>query len=183
MTVLVAYASVHGSTRGVAERIASRIAAHGMEVDCLPVDQVDSLDAYDSFVIGSAIHNQAWLPEARRFATDNAAVLWARPVWLFSVGMPGALGRPLRRWARVEGPKVLDPITRTIGSRGEHLFSGVVAPGQLSAFGRAVFRLMGGHWGDFRNWPAIDDWADGIASALEADRHEALDADTARRRR
>ena len=173
MTVLVAYATAHGSTRGVAERIASRLADHGVEAECLSVDQVKGLDAYDSAVVGSAIHDQAWLPEARQFVTDNAAALWAKPVWLFSVGMPGALGRPLRRWAKVEGPKVVAPITRTIGSRGEHLFSGVVAPEQFPTLSRAIFRLMGGHWGDFRNWPEIDAWADSITTALAADRQEA----------
>jgi len=40
MTVLVAYASAHGSTRAVAERIASRLAEHGLEAECLSVDQV-----------------------------------------------------------------------------------------------------------------------------------------------
>lgn len=170
MTVLVAYASVHGSTRGIAERIASRLAEHGVEAECLSVDQVKAVDAYDSAVVGSAIHSQAWLPEARQFVTDNAAALWARPVWLFSVGMPGALGRPLRRWARVEGPKVVSPINRTIGSRGEHLFTGAVRPQQFPPLSRAIFRLMGGHWGDYRDWAEIDAWADSIADALSADR-------------
>jgi menaquinone-dependent protoporphyrinogen oxidase len=31
---------------------------------------------------------------------------------------------------------------------------------------RLLFRLLGGQFGDFRDWPAIDRWADGIASRL-----------------
>ena len=170
MSVLVVYASAHGSTKGVAERIASRLAGHGVDAECLSVDEVSSLDAYDAAVVGSAIHSQAWLLEARRFVTDNAAALWAMPVWLFSVGMPGALGRPLRKGAKVEGPKVTSPITRTIGSRGEHLFTGAVEPEHFGTLRRAIFRIMGGHWGDHRNWPEIDAWADSIANALSADR-------------
>lgn len=68
-----------------------------MEADCLSVDEVRRLAVYDCVVAGSAIHDQAWLPEGRRFAVDNAT-LSTKPVWLFSAGMPGALGRPLRRW-------------------------------------------------------------------------------------
>lgn len=42
MRVVVACATARGSTRGVAHRIADRIAAHGNEVTVRPVDAVSS---------------------------------------------------------------------------------------------------------------------------------------------
>jgi menaquinone-dependent protoporphyrinogen oxidase len=54
--------------------------------------------AFDTVVLGSAIHNSRWLPEADAFARANAAALRDRRTWLFSVLTVGnssaALGRP-----------------------------------------------------------------------------------------
>ena len=51
--------------------------------------------------------------------------------------------------------------------RGHHSFAGVIAPEHLPRRGRAVFRAMGGHFGDHRDWSAVDAWADSIARQLE----------------
>ena len=56
-------------------------------------------------VLGSAIHNGAWLPEATEVVRANAEVLAAKPVWLFSVGMVAALPRRLQGRALREGPQ------------------------------------------------------------------------------
>jgi menaquinone-dependent protoporphyrinogen oxidase len=168
MRVLVAYATAQGSTRGVAERIASVLRERGLPADCLPVDQVSDLQQYDAVVVGSALHSQAWLPEAATFVTSRVPALTARAVWLFSVGMPGALARPLRRWAMREGPMAVAPFEGLVRARGSRLFSGVVSKRQLPLVSRAVFRLMGGSYGDFRDWEDIESWAAGVAGELGA---------------
>jgi menaquinone-dependent protoporphyrinogen oxidase len=60
------------------------------------------VDGYDAIVIGIAIHGRAWLAEASQFLSTHADELVVRPVWLYSVGMPGALARLLRRLAMRE---------------------------------------------------------------------------------
>ena len=45
-------------------------------------------------------------------------------------------------------------------------FAGAIARSHWPATGRAFFRAAGGRYGDHRNWPAIDAWADLIASQL-----------------
>ena len=55
--VLVAYATAHGSTRGVAERLAAGLGGHGNRVELQPVDRVEALDAYDAVVFGSPVYN------------------------------------------------------------------------------------------------------------------------------
>ena len=110
MVVLVAYASAHGSTRGIAERVATGLESRGIEVALRPVDDVATVEAYDAFVIGSAIHDGKWLPEAVAFTTRQATTLDARPLWLFSVVMAlfgalvwfglGVIRRHRRRKAR-----------------------------------------------------------------------------------
>lgn len=76
--------------------------------------KIESLAGYDAVVLGSAIHDQAWLPEATRFVRENASALAGLPVWVFGVGMPGALPRVLRRWAMQEDPKVIADIEASI---------------------------------------------------------------------
>jgi menaquinone-dependent protoporphyrinogen oxidase len=166
MRVLVTYASAHGSTAGIAERIGGDLAARGIDVDCMSVSEVSDVRGYDAFVLGSAIHDQAWLPQAAEFVRTHADVLGKHPVWLFSVGMPGALAPPLRKWAMVEGPKVVQPFDELIHPREARLFSGVVRREQFPFVSRVIFRLLGGRWGDSRNWGEIDQWSAQIVTQL-----------------
>jgi menaquinone-dependent protoporphyrinogen oxidase len=171
MRVLVAYASAHGSTAGVAEGLAHRLAERGLDVDVRRVADVTDTKGYDALVLGSAAHGRRWLTEADQFAQAKAQRLVGRPVWLFTVGVPGALAPRLRGWAAREGPLAIAPYQglRPLGTR---LFSGVVSKKDFPFTGRLVFRLMGGRYGDFRDWSDIDAWADGIADALaERDAH------------
>lgn len=172
MRVLIAYASAHGSTRSVAERIAARLRERGLTAECLPMPgpggDAGSLAPYEAAVLGSAIHNRAWLPGAREFVRAHADELAARPVWLFGVGMPAALARPLQGLAGRERSRAMGSLSRLVGARGTRLFSGVVAADQFPLVSRIVLRLMGGHYGDFRDWHAIDAWAQTIATHLLA---------------
>jgi menaquinone-dependent protoporphyrinogen IX oxidase len=47
MKVLVAYASRHGSTAGIAERIAARLSEGGLQAEARPVAEVHALPAGD----------------------------------------------------------------------------------------------------------------------------------------
>lgn len=99
---------------------------------------------------------------------ENASALAGLPVWVFGVGMPGALPRVLRRWAMQEDPKVIADIEASIQPRGHRLFSGVLRPDQFPAVSRIIIRLTGARYGDYRDWPEIDAWADEIADQLRA---------------
>ncbi|WP_207950084.1 flavodoxin domain-containing protein [Nocardioides ochotonae] len=166
--MLVTYASPHGSTRTIAERLAARLREHGPSVECVSIEQFPTITAYDAVVMGSAVHQQAWTPEAAGFVNLHAADLAARPVWLFSVGMVDALPRPARRLAVKEGPLSVAPFLDTLHPRDTRLFSGVVRKDQFPRMSRLVMRLTGARYGDFRDWRAIDAWADEIARQLPA---------------
>lgn len=156
---LVAYASVHGSTRSIAERIAARLHEQGAQVEVLSAECVDDPDEYDVFVVGSAVHDMAWLPQALDFVHHNAPLLARRDVWLFSVGMPGALRGPWKALADREESCVLGDLVKELKPRGHHLFSGVIEAGHLNRAGRVKFRAMGLRYGDYRDWSAVDTWA------------------------
>lgn len=67
MNVLVAYASRHGATQGIAERIARTLESDGLEVTPKPVDTVDAIEGYDAFVVGGAAYIGHWLKDAASF--------------------------------------------------------------------------------------------------------------------
>jgi len=166
MRILVAYATCHGSTAEIATRIASRLESPGDTVECRAMSEVSDLSGYEAVVAGSAIHDQAWLTEAMKFMSRFAPALGVLPVWLFSVGMPAALPGRLQGWAMQEENQMAAKLSPLVQPRGHRLFSGVVRKEHLTAGGRTKFRLMGGRYGDFRNWDAIDTWAFAVADDL-----------------
>lgn len=167
MTILVAYASAMGSTREIAEHVASRMAVALGEVECRSVEEVESVSGYEAVVAGSAIHNQAWLPQALLFFTRHAPELATRPVWAFSVGMSAALPKPFRERGRALQQKHLELAQfQEVALRGHKVFSGVYQAGQMPAPLRVLFRLTGGRFGDLRDWAAVDAWTDQITAQL-----------------
>ncbi|MCX4672997.1 flavodoxin domain-containing protein [Streptomyces sp. NBC_01381] len=166
MDVLVGYATAHGSTRGIAERLAAKLGEAGLKAEARAVESVDDADAYSAFVLGSAVHGQTWLGPAKAFVRDNLDVLGPRPLWIFSVGIPGALRGPWKRMADKEIPVIVESLPGDLAYREHRLFSGVVARAQLPVTGRILFHLAGGRFGDYRDWDAIDAWASSLAAEL-----------------
>jgi menaquinone-dependent protoporphyrinogen oxidase len=172
--VLVGYASAYGSTKGVATRIGERLRAEGFEVDVRPLDEIDSVDTYDAAILGSAIHNQKWLPPAVDFMRTHTAALAGRPVWLFSVCSLGEttsffserMARPMRR--RRKEPAIVSEVRPRIDSREHRYFAGAIERGHWTVVGNLFLRLLGGTFGDHRDWPDIERWATGIAMSLRA---------------
>jgi menaquinone-dependent protoporphyrinogen oxidase len=184
MRILVAFASRHGATRGIAERIAQSLQARGHDVTLTPAEQVSDISDYDGFVIGSAAYNGRWLTEATRLVRQHRDLLARRPVWLFSSGPVGtelvdAKGRDVVEASR---PAEFAEFAESIHPRDERIFFGAYDPdaepvGAVERFGAWFMRIPAIRKalpaGDFRDWPQIESWADGIALELEASRSPA----------
>lgn len=167
MTVLVAYASALGSTREIAQHVAARMAEALSDVECRSVEEVDSVSGYEAVVVGSAIHNQSWLPQALQFIAHHGSELAERSVWAFSVGMSDGLPKLFRvRGAELQKQRLEQTQFQDVLLRGHAVFSGVYEASQLSAPLRALFRLTGGQFGDLRDWNAIDAWTDQVTAEL-----------------
>jgi len=164
MTVFVGYATVNGSTREIAERLAARLTANGVAAE---VGQIENLPTgCDAYVLGSAVHNQAWLPGASDALARHRSDLAGHPVWLFSVGMPAALRGPWKRFAPKEEAQLSAHLRRSVRPVQHRLFSGVFLPEHIGRAGRLVFRAMGMRFGDYRDLNSMDAWADDIAARL-----------------
>lgn len=178
MKILVAYASKHGATKGIAERIAQTLERAGLEVSFKPAADAGPIADYDAFVIGSAAYMGGWMGEAASFVRRHRDVLAHRPVWLFSSGPIGtelvdAKGRDQLVASR---PKEFGEFARSIQPRDEQVFFGAydpdaeavgVAEGLMAKFMRLAPSIRKAlPSGDFRDWPAIEAWAEGIAREL-----------------
>lgn len=186
--IQVVYASRHGGTSGIADRIAEVLRAAGHEVMVADAARRPDADAdFDGHVVGSAIYMGSWLKEALEFLERHLEVLSTRPVWLFSSGpLPGSSKSPESAdplevaLGPKEGPgsgghRRITGIAETIGARDHKVFLGAYDPDDPPrSLPERIVRLMPGSWkvlpaGDFRDWDAIEAWARDIAGAFTAE--------------
>jgi menaquinone-dependent protoporphyrinogen oxidase len=180
MNVLVAYATKHGSTIGIAERIGSTLSAEGLDVTVQSVAESGPLAGYDAFVIGSAAYMGGWLGEATTFVRRNRSMLAERPVWLFSSGPVGAdkVDKNGRDVLIASEPTEFAEFEAAIHPRAKRVFFGAYDPdappiGTAEGLMGRFLRLMPAvrtvlPAGDFRDWPEIERWAKEIAGQLQA---------------
>ena len=179
MKVLVAYATKHGATQGIAERIAATLRQEGLDASVRTTHDKIDVGAYDAYVIGSAAYMGAWLGEATAFVRQYGALLAERPVWLFSSGPIGTETVDKRGRDVLLGsePTQFAEFERLIHPRGKRVFFGAFDPdappiGMAERLGSGFFKLIPAAReampaGDFRDWPAIEAWAREIATALQ----------------
>lgn len=174
MNVLVAYATRHGATAGIADRIAATLRGQGIDADAVPVADAGRVEDYDAVVIGGAAYMFHWLKDATAFAKRHQHALQERPVWLFSSGPLGTdetdeEGQDVREAAR---PKEFEELVQLLGPRGEQVFFGAYDPEQKPiGLGEKLTRMMPASKdalpaGDFRDWQRIDAWAKDIAEQV-----------------
>ena len=160
--VLVTAASRHESTMEIASAIGVELARAGLEVQVQPLADVRDLDDADAVVLGSGVYMGKWLPSALDFAARNREALRARPLWLFSSGPTGDPPTPV-----ADDNIDLSELVDDLGARAHRIFPGRLDRRRLGLGERAVVGMVRARDGDFRPWPEIVAWADGIAAALE----------------
>jgi menaquinone-dependent protoporphyrinogen oxidase len=174
MKVLVAYASRHGSTKGIAERVATTLTRCGHEATLRGADEADDIERHDAFVIGGSAYFFHWAKAPTRLVRQHAPLLSRRPTWLFSSGPLGtdkvdAQGRDM---LAASVPREFAELEPLIQPRDARIFFGAYDPtarpvGVLERITRMMPAARDAlPAGDFRDWTAIDDWAHGIGAEL-----------------
>lgn len=165
--ILVAYASMFGTTQDIAEVMAQELRDADITVDVRAVAEVNDLSPYQAVVVGSAIYNGAWLPDAVHFLRTYAPQLQEMPVAYFAVCMIVYRSTPQRHYvaytyfdsARAAAPAV-HPVA--VG-----LFAGKLRYRNLPLLERLIFLLKARlPSGDFRDWEAIRRWATSLHATL-----------------
>jgi menaquinone-dependent protoporphyrinogen oxidase len=184
--VQIVYASRHGGTAGIAERIADVLRSEGADV--VVADAADRPDAggFDAYVVGGGVYIGSWPKEGTEFLERNQATLATRPVWLFSSGpLPGSsktsegtdpltLALGPSEGPGSGGPKKSAALSAALHPRSHRVFLGVFNPNDPpKSMQERLVRLMPASKkilpaGDFRDWDAIEGWAREIAAELGA---------------
>jgi menaquinone-dependent protoporphyrinogen oxidase len=174
MTVLVAYASRHGATQGIAERIAAKLGDAGRPAEAIAVKDVADPTPYEAFVIGSAVYMFHWLKEATKFVHRHHELLAGRPVWLFSSGPLGTdtVDKQGRDLVVVSQAKEVAGIAEAVHARHVAMFYGAYSRGApVGLVERFVATMPAARdampEGDYRDWATIESWASGIARELQ----------------
>ncbi|MCB0909790.1 MAG: flavodoxin domain-containing protein [Nocardioidaceae bacterium] len=184
MNILVAYATRHGATAGIAERIATTLTHAGHCADARPIDEVTTVENYDAVILGGAAYMFHWLKPAVRFARKHRAALASRPLWLFSSGPLGTdvVDKDGKNVLETTRPKEFADLVDLLHPRGEQIFFGAYDPDTTPiGLGERMVRHMPAMKGalpagDFRDWAAIEAWAKNIAAELTGPQDAPQDA-------
>ena len=173
MRVLVAYASKHGSTQGIADRIGEDLRQDGHEVDVRPAGQAEHPEEYDAVVVGSAAYAGHWVKDASSFVKKNKETLSHKPLWLFSSGPLGTdkVDKEGHDVVEASYPKEAKEFA-LLNPRDHHVFFGALHFDELGFTGRMLRKMPATREaipeGDFRDWDDIDRWAHDIGRQLTA---------------
>jgi menaquinone-dependent protoporphyrinogen oxidase len=161
--VLIAYASRCGSTGEIADAIGQVFCTAGAAVDVRLVKDVSDPRPYRAVVVGSAIRQGRLLPEVVEFVETHRDALGKVPVAAFvaCLTMTGDTEEN-----RQKAAAYLDPLRGLMQLVSEGLFAGTLDFGQISLPEQLILRAMGSSEGDFRDWDAVQGWADGLSSVL-----------------
>jgi menaquinone-dependent protoporphyrinogen oxidase len=162
-SILLAYATRYGSTQEVAEAITAALRQAGLEVDIQPMQEVTTLDNYDAVVLGAAIYNARWHPDAHEFLSQHQESLKQLPVAIFALGPLSTSDVAMRR-SRRQLEKELEKYPR-LKPVALEMFVGKLDPSKLGFFER-----LGSAASDHRNWDAIRAWANALPARLQVDK-------------
>jgi menaquinone-dependent protoporphyrinogen oxidase len=191
--VLVAYATMAGSTAEVAQAVGEELAKAGLEVHVAPIGEVKELDGYNGVVLGGPMI-LGWHRAALGFLRRNRRALQRIPLAVFLLAMtltrtgdwsvPGVgvfvdpkLAKPPLRPGRLSFREryatlsnYLRPILKASAPRSPvsiGLFGGRMEYGRLKwwavLFAMVIVQAAAG---DRRDWEAIRAWAAGLPEKL-----------------
>jgi menaquinone-dependent protoporphyrinogen oxidase len=161
--VLVAYASRCGSTGEVAEAISRELCAAGTAVDVRQMKDVSDLSAYRGVIAGSAVYRSNLLPEAVEFVKANQKILGRMPIAYFVVCGTLQEDTPEKR---EKAAAFLAPLREMVPPVNEGLFAGRIEYSRVSLLEQLIVRVLGSEEGDWRDWDAIQTWAEGLPAIL-----------------
>lgn len=198
--ILVAYATMAGSTAEVAQAVGEEIAKNGLQVDILPISQVKDLEAYDGVVVGGPMI-MGWHRAASGFLKRHRDAFQRIPLAVFVMamsltrtgetsvgGVPVTVDEKLPKQPEKEGSlsfreryarlsNYLQPIlaaTRPAKPVSIGVFGGRLEYGRLKwwavLFAMLIIQATAG---ERRNWPAIRSWAAGLPAAFQLEEAEA----------
>ena len=176
--IMVAYATKHGATEEIAEKISRTLIHAGLATDVRPVKSIHDLTPYSAVVLGSAVYAGNWRKEAVAFLHRFERELAQRPVWFFSSGPTGE-GDPVALLDGWRFPQAQQSLADRVGPRDIVVFHGAIEPEKLDIGEQLLLRAVHAKTGDYRNWHSVVTWADEIGrTLLEGEPHPSYQTTT-----
>jgi menaquinone-dependent protoporphyrinogen oxidase len=197
--ILVAYATMSGTTGEVAQAVAEEVAKGGLQVEVFPLSQVKALDPYAAVVIGAPMI-MGWHRAALGFLKKHRRAFQRLPLAVFATamsltdtgetvvdGIPVFVDQELPRPPEKEGnlnfreryarlSSYIRPILQAAHPARPAsiaVFGGRLDYGRLKwwavLFAMLIVRAPAG---ERRNWPAIRSWAAGLPAAFQLETGE-----------
>jgi menaquinone-dependent protoporphyrinogen oxidase len=168
-SVLVAYATVYGSTQEVAEQIAATLREGGLEVNIQPMREVQTLEGYRAVVLGAPVYIGRWHKDAHRFLSRHHEALTQRPVAIFALG-PLQTDEKEMQGSRAQLDKELAKYPWLTPADVE-MFVGKYDPTKLRFLHSLLAKLPASPLhnvpaSDHRDWSAIRAWANDLTAKL-----------------
>lgn len=167
--ILVAYATSTGSTKEVAEAMATTLRESGFEVDIKPLREVDTLEGYRAVIMGAPLFMLQWHKDALRFLARHRKALPDVPVAVFALG---PLHDEEKEWGEVRAQ--LDKALAKcpwFTPAAVQIFGGVADPAKLGLRWRLIPGLKNMPASDLRDWDAIEAWAGDLAVEFQRPGH------------
>jgi uncharacterized protein YjbI with pentapeptide repeats/menaquinone-dependent protoporphyrinogen IX oxidase len=158
--ILVAYASVSGSTGEVAEAIGAELRTGKFQVSVKSVADITDIKDYSAIILGSSIRAGRWLPDAIRFLESHQQKMRNIPVAYFTTCLTMINDTQENRQIVLSYLEPVLELAPDIQPVGLGLFAGSLSPNmQAIVPGKKPY-------GDFREWDKIQNWARKILPAL-----------------
>jgi menaquinone-dependent protoporphyrinogen oxidase len=161
MKVHVITSTRHGSTAEVGAAIAQRLSQRGLSASVSDAKDAAPLESGDAVVIGSPIYMGKWLKPARAIVDQLGSEASGRSIFVFSLGPVGDPPEP-------EGAAPEQEVEAFASERAKssRVFAGKLDSTQLGRLERLAIKAVKAPDGDYRDWSAIETWADEIATYL-----------------
>jgi menaquinone-dependent protoporphyrinogen oxidase len=164
--VLVAYATKYGSTREVAERVATVLEEMGHTAEVRAAPEVGPVEGFSAVVLGGALYYFRLHRDARRFLKSHRRELEKLPVAVFAMG-PFNNTTEEFDGARQQLAKALGKFD-WLQPASTQIFGGAFSPEALRfPDNNPAMKKM--EPVDIRDWDAIDEWARSLPGALGLD--------------
>jgi menaquinone-dependent protoporphyrinogen oxidase len=166
--ILIAYATIHGSTREIAEDIASTLAHDAIAVDILPIRKVKTLDGYSAVILGAPLFMFHLHKDALNFLSKHRRI--------FEAGLPLAVfaGGPMGKGDEEEWKVIREQFEKEMAKFpwlkpvSTHLVGGKFDPLHLKFPWNLIPAMKQMPAVDYRDWPAIQSWARSLPALFEA---------------
>lgn len=166
--ILITYASKHGSTAEIAEKIYKILKEENLICDFQAVETVKDISPYHTIILGSAVYIGQWRKSTVKFLKKNEALLANKNIWLFSTGPTGE-GDPIELLKGWKYPDALKDTIDKINPEEITVFHGVLDETKLNTFEKMTIKMVKAPMGDFRDWDEVNKWAKKIVSQLKDD--------------